>query len=66
MVGVLIVYEDKERFMYNVMSNQDVFSLYKVNATYFQVACGVFGALSALLLDDIPDGNYYVDELLML
>ncbi|WP_338044013.1 saccharopine dehydrogenase NADP-binding domain-containing protein [Paenibacillus lutrae] len=65
LVGVLLVYKDKERFMYNAMSNRSVFSEYKTNATYFQVACGIYGALSALLLDDIPNGIYFVDELLL-
>lgn len=65
MVGVLLVYKDKERYMYNVMSNKEVFAEYKTNATYFQVACGIYGALSTLLLDDIPDGVYFVDELLL-
>jgi hypothetical protein len=64
LVGVLLVYKDKERFMYNVMDNQSVFSQYKTNATYFQVACGVYGAACSLLLDEIPNGLYYVDELL--
>jgi homospermidine synthase len=65
LVGVLLVYKDRERFMYNVMNNKSIFSEYKTNATYFQVACGVYGALSALLLDDIPNGVYFVDELLL-
>lgn len=63
--GVLLVYKDKEKYMYNVLSNEEVFSKYKVNATYFQVACGLYAALSVLLLDDIPNGAYYVDELLL-
>lgn len=65
LVGVLLVYKDKERFMYNTMNNKKIFSEYKTNATYFQVACGIYGALSALLLDDIPAGIYFVDELLL-
>ncbi|NIK69049.1 saccharopine dehydrogenase NADP-binding domain-containing protein [Paenibacillus sp. BK033] len=65
LVGVLLVYKDKERYMYNVMSNKEVFDEYRTNATYFQVACGIYGALSTLLLDDIPDGVYFVDELLL-
>lgn len=65
LVGVLLVYEDYEMFMYNVLSNQEVFSDFKVNATYFQVACGIYAGISSLLLDDIPQGIYYVDELLL-
>ena len=51
--------------MYNVLSNKAVFSKFKTSATYFQVACGVYAALSVLLLDAIPKGVYYVDELLL-
>jgi len=65
LVGVLVVYPDKERFMYNVLSNKDIYRKYKSNATYFQVACGVYASLSLLLLDRPPKGAYYVDELLI-
>ncbi|NGQ96163.1 S-adenosylmethionine decarboxylase related protein [Brevibacillus sp. SYP-B805] len=65
LVGVLLVYEDKERYMYNVRDNRSVFAAYQVNATYFQVACGVYGAVCSLLLDAIPAGVHYVDELLL-
>lgn len=65
LVGVLVVYEDKEEFMYNVLSNKNVFNKYKVNATYFQVACGIYSAIATLLLDKLPQGIYYVEELLM-
>lgn len=65
LAGVLLVYQDKERYMYNVLSNDSIFSQYKTNATYFQVACGIYAALSVMLLDQIPKGAYYVDELLL-
>ncbi|ATF15805.1 S-adenosylmethionine decarboxylase related protein [Brevibacillus brevis X23] len=65
LVGILLVFEDRERFMYNQMTNQDAFNSYDISATYFQVACGIYGALSTLLLDSIPLGIYYVDELLI-
>ncbi len=65
LVGVLLVFKDHEHYLYNVMSNQRIFTQYGVNATYFQVACGVYAGLSTLLLDEIPPGVHYVDELLM-
>lgn len=65
LVGVLLVYEDKELFLYNEMSNAGVFAKYKTNATYFQVACGIYAAVSSLLLDNLPRGVYYVDKLLL-
>ena len=65
LVGVLLVYDDEEKYMYNVLSNKEIFDEYKVNATYFQVACGIYGAIATILLDNIPKGIYYVDELLL-
>lgn len=65
LAGVLLVYHDKERYMYNVSRNDTSFSQYKLNATYLQVACGVYASLAVLLLDQIPKGAYYVDELLL-
>ena len=64
-VGVLLVYPDKERYIYNALSNEAIFSKYKTNATYFQVACGVYASLSVLMLDQVPKGAFYVDELLL-
>ncbi|MGX6443392.1 S-adenosylmethionine decarboxylase related protein [Neobacillus sp. K501] len=65
LVGVLLVYPDKERYMYNIMDNETIYSEFKTNATYFQVACGIYAAFSVLLLDLIPNGVYYVDNLLL-
>lgn len=65
LVGVLLVYEDKERYMYNVLSNEAIFKEFKTNATYFQVACGIYASMGVILLDNIPNGAYYVDELLL-
>jgi saccharopine dehydrogenase-like NADP-dependent oxidoreductase len=65
MVGVLLVYNNKERYMYNVMKNTDVFAKYHTNATYFQVACGIYGAICTVLLDNLSLGVYYVDELIL-
>jgi homospermidine synthase len=65
LVGVLLVYRDKERYIYNVLDNESIFAQYKTNATYFQVACGIYASLSVLLLDQLPNGVYYVDELLL-
>lgn len=64
LVGVLPVYPDKERYMYNVLSSAEIFPKYHVNATYFQVTCGIYGALCTLLKDNIANGIYFVDELL--
>lgn len=65
LIGVLLVYKDKEVYMYNTTATQHVYTQYGTNATYFQVACGVYGALASLLLDDLPLGCYFVDELLL-
>lgn len=65
LVGVLLVYDDREVYMYNVLNNKEIFDQYKINATYFQVACGIYGAISTILLDNIPKDIYYVDNLLL-
>ncbi|MGE7092278.1 saccharopine dehydrogenase NADP-binding domain-containing protein [Lysinibacillus sp. NPDC048646] len=62
--GVLLVYKDSEKYMYNVLTNEEIFSQYQTNATYFQVACGIYASLSVILKDNIANGAYYVDELL--
>lgn len=63
LVGVLLVYDDHERFLYNVMENKHVSDIYGTNATYFQVACGLYGGICALLLDGLPNGVHWVDEI---
>ncbi|MFC5652553.1 S-adenosylmethionine decarboxylase related protein [Paenibacillus solisilvae] len=65
LVGVLLVYDGYETYMYNTVKSSDTFVQYQTNATYFQVACGLYASLASLLLDPIPPGSYYVDELLL-
>lgn len=65
LIGVLLVFKDHEKYMYNVMNTKQIYPKYKTNATYFQVACGLYGGLASLLLDPIPNGAHYVDELLL-
>ena len=64
-VGILMVYDDFEEWMYNPGKNEEVIAKYKVSATYWQVACGVYASLSSLILDRIPKGIHYVDDLLI-
>lgn len=65
LVGILLVFEDNEAYIYNKLNNKETYDKYKTNATYLQVAAGIYGALAVMLLDDIPQGIYYVDELLV-
>lgn len=65
LVGVLLVYPHKEIYMYNVSNNEDIIKRFNVSATYFQVACGIYGAICSVLLDNLPPGVFYVDELLL-
>ncbi|MEI2666651.1 S-adenosylmethionine decarboxylase related protein [Rossellomorea sp. LJF3] len=65
LVGVLLVYKDRELYMYNELSNKEIYEKYQTNATYFQVACGIYAGFASLLLDALPNGVRYVDELLM-
>lgn len=64
-VGILLVFSDKEAYMYNALDNKKAYKKYNTNATYIQVASGLYGALATILLDNIPKGIYYVDELLV-
>ncbi|WHY56056.1 saccharopine dehydrogenase NADP-binding domain-containing protein [Peribacillus simplex] len=64
LVGVLLVYEDSEKYIYNVMKSSEIYPKFKTNATYFQVACGIYAAMASIILDDLSLGIYYVDELL--
>ncbi len=64
LVGVLLVYEDKERYIYNVMDSQSTHQKYGTNATYIQVASGIYAAICTILLETIPNGVHYVEELL--
>ncbi len=64
LIGILLVYSDKERFIYNVIDSDAMYTRFHTNATYFQVACGVYGALASLTLDSLPVGCYVVDDLL--
>lgn len=65
LVGVLLVFDSEELYMYNVLNNKDIFEIYGVNATYFQVACGIYGSICSIILDDIPNDIYYVDTLIL-
>lgn len=62
-IGVLVVFDDKEVYMYNSMNSTEIFEKYKTNGTYFQVGCGIYAGLASLLLDNLPFGAHYVDEL---
>ncbi|MGL4772772.1 MAG: S-adenosylmethionine decarboxylase related protein, partial [Clostridium sp.] len=64
LVGVLLVYDEKEVFMYNTLTNKETFKKYGTNATYLQVASGLYGALCSIVLDSLPKGIFYIDELL--
>ncbi|MFC4775827.1 hypothetical protein ACFO9Q_03415 [Paenibacillus sp. GCM10023252] len=46
------------------MGNSIVYAKFGTNATYLQVACLIYGAVCTMLLDELPNGLYYVDELL--
>lgn len=65
LVGVLLVYDDKEIYMYNKSNNDSIYEEYEINATYFQVACGIYAGLCTILIDNVEKGIYYVDELIL-
>ncbi|GMK40030.1 hypothetical protein PCCS19_30850 [Paenibacillus sp. CCS19] len=63
LVGVLLVYDDHERYMYNNLKNVDAYAEFKTNATYVQVASGVYAAAAVILLDGIKPGVHWVHDL---
>ncbi|MWC27808.1 saccharopine dehydrogenase NADP-binding domain-containing protein [Paenibacillus sp. MMS18-CY102] len=63
LIGVLLVYDDHERYMYNSVTNEDAYAEFKTNATYLQVASGVYAAASVLILDDVSPGVHWVHRL---
>jgi len=65
LVGVLLVYDDCERYMYNVISNSEAYAKYRTNATYLQVASGAYAAAAVLLLDadSVAPGVHWVHDL---
>lgn len=59
-IGVLLKYKDKKVYYFNSIANTSVVG---TNATYTQVAIGVFAALFTLLFDKLKNGTYFVEEL---
>lgn len=65
LVGVVLVYPDREEYLFNLMENGEACAQYGVGATYLQVACGVYAAACCLLLDPVAPGVHYVDDLIL-
>lgn len=63
LVGVLLVYDDHERYMYNNLTNKEAYDRFQTNATYVQVASGVYAAACVLLLDGVEPGVHWVHNL---
>jgi hypothetical protein len=63
LVGVLLVYDDHERYMYNVIKNTDAYAEFRTNATYVQVASGIYAAAAVILLDGISPGVHWVHDI---
>jgi homospermidine synthase len=59
-IGVILEYPDKKVYYFNTIPNVAVIG---TNATYTQVAIGIFSALFTLLLDDLKPGAYFVEDL---
>lgn len=59
-IGVILDYGDKLVYYFNTYPNLAVIG---TNATYAQVIIGIFAALFTLLLDKIPNGIYFVEDL---
>ena len=59
-IGVILDYPDKKIYYLNSVPNIAVIG---TNATYLQVAIGIFAALFTLLHDDLKPGIYFVEDL---
>ncbi len=59
-IGVLLKYKNKKVYYFNSIANTSVVG---TNATYTQVAVGVFAALFTLMFDQLQNGTYFVEEL---
>ncbi|MBI2581622.1 hypothetical protein HYV87_00650, partial [Candidatus Woesearchaeota archaeon] len=59
-IGVLLKYKNKKVYYFNSIANTSVVG---TNATYTQVAVGVFAALFTLMFDQLKNGTYFVEEL---
>ena len=59
-IGVLLKYKNKKVYYFNSIANTSVVG---TNATYTQVAVGVFAALFVLLFDKLKKGTYFVEDL---
>lgn len=59
-IGVFLDYPDKRVYFFNSVPNMGVIG---TNATYTQVAVGVFAALYVLLFDKLEPGAYFVEDL---
>jgi len=59
-IGVLLRYGDKDVYYFNSVPNNAVMG---TNATYLQVAVGIFAAIFALLFDGLKKGVYFPEDL---
>lgn len=59
-IGVILDYSDKKVYYFNSIPNTAILG---TNATYTQVAVGVFAALFALMFDKLKNGTYFVEDL---
>ncbi len=59
-IGVILDYKDKLVYYFNTYPNVAVIG---TNATYTQVIIGIFSALFTLLIDNLPRGVYFVEDL---
>ena len=59
-IGVYLDYPDKRVYFLNSITNGAIIG---TNATYTQVAIGIFSALFALIYDKLPKGVHFVEDL---
>jgi homospermidine synthase len=59
-IGVILEYPEKRIYYFNTVPNIAVIG---TNATYLQVAIGIFAALFSLLFDKLKKGTHFIEDL---
>jgi hypothetical protein len=63
MLGILFVYEDRQIAVYEVEDHAECVTKYNINATCFQVICGLYAGICSILFESLEEKPYVVMEL---
>ncbi|MCB1158369.1 MAG: hypothetical protein KDK45_12780, partial [Leptospiraceae bacterium] len=63
-LGNLFVYNDKQIAVYEVEDHENCIKEYDMNATVYQVVCGLYAGICSLLLDPLTNEIYMITDLI--